>query len=519
MNNIPNRGHLRALVAIMAIGLLIRILTFHGTVGADDLSIADHAIGIVEHGLTIPQSHYSLRTGITIPLAGIFAVFGVGELQLAILPFTFSLLGIYLAYQIGRHIAGHEVGLLSSLLLAIYPLDVLYSTRLFPDLPLGVTLALSFYLALKARESKCSKAYLIASGVVWGYAYLIKVEAVFMGLVFVAMALYDRAFWRQILFIILIFGAVVLAENIVYFINTGDILYRLQVIKKISMKASKEYSMSQLWIFPKAWFITFYEFGLYYYFLFIASAWAVVKRQKVLYLPLIWVSVYLIWLEFGTGNPFAPIYSPKSHLLRYCVMINVPVVIIIGYFIWKIGILHKRFIQIIVVVLLLLPAIFFIQFNTLSSERETATKLGSRYALEHNLFPLYMDKTSYDIASFLLYGTKEQKKIFSFQHHNFKTGKTRMISLDNKKGYLLVNKAFMKFKTRRYYMKQLDVEYLKSNYEVLFAVNNPMHKTAYLEAKLLSFFSSLIPIDFIREKIGHTASEILEGEDILIFQL
>lgn len=101
----------------------IRILLYAGVSPSDDLSMANIAASIVEDGFRLPTSHYALRVGLTVPLAAVFAMFGVGESQLAALPLFFSLLGIGLAFAIGRQLAGPHAGLLAAVILAVFPLD------------------------------------------------------------------------------------------------------------------------------------------------------------------------------------------------------------------------------------------------------------------------------------------------------------------------------------------------------------------------------------------------------------
>jgi hypothetical protein len=91
-----------SLLAILAVALFLRIVFAAGMAGDDDLSIAGRAIAILDHGLHVPLGHYSARLGLTLPLAGIFYVFGVGIAQLMALPMMASLLGIFLSYRIGR---------------------------------------------------------------------------------------------------------------------------------------------------------------------------------------------------------------------------------------------------------------------------------------------------------------------------------------------------------------------------------------------------------------------------------
>ncbi|MCH9050009.1 MAG: hypothetical protein IIA72_02845 [Proteobacteria bacterium] len=116
-------------------------------------------------------------------------------------------------------------------------------------------------------------------------------------------------------------------------------------------------------------------------------------------------------------------------------------------------------------------------------------------------------------------GRSQSDRIFQVQRHDFKTGKTELIDLANKEGYLLINRDFMKYGTRRYYMKEINLESLGDKLEIVHVVDNPAPSLAYYQMRLLVFLASLIPNRFLREKITGTGNEILEDKDVAIFSL
>ena len=75
---------------IAAFALTVRLIYFGGAVGSDDLSLAFRALEFLDEGPVIPQIHYDFRNGLIMPLAGIYALFGVGEWQLVILPLVLT---------------------------------------------------------------------------------------------------------------------------------------------------------------------------------------------------------------------------------------------------------------------------------------------------------------------------------------------------------------------------------------------------------------------------------------------
>ncbi len=95
-----------------------------------------------------------------------------------------SLLGIYLTYQLGTLLFEPAVGLLGAAVLALYPKDVEFAGLCFPDLIQCVALAASFLLALRAANSGQGDVLAAMGGICWAYAYYVKIDAFFMGAVY-----------------------------------------------------------------------------------------------------------------------------------------------------------------------------------------------------------------------------------------------------------------------------------------------------------------------------------------------
>lgn len=514
---LPTKGHWTAyswLLLILAVAAALRLWVFVGVVGSDDIVIANLAQRLLESGPWVPDNHYQARIGLIYPLAVIYAFFGVGEWQTVALPFFASVVSVFLAFLIARRLCGDTVGLLAALIIAVFPLDVAGATQLMPDLPLGAAVAAAFYFALRATDGEGSRGWAIAAGLTWGYGYLIKVEAAFIGLPLAILFLMHLKQWRVLSLIFVSAALVFFTETFVYWVAGGDTVQRLHsVSNQGNLRVTEEYGAGQLWVFPKSWFITFYQFGLHYYLLLAAILWAVFGRVRALYVVVIWAVVYLLWLQFG-GNPFSAHYHVKSHLDRYCSMLSVPMAILIGAFLAQLLDWRKR-VGVVVLAATLLAAVFFISFNTLSFERQQATKLAIDYARKENLFPLYMDRTSYLLAGIYMHGDERLAKVRNAQGYDFDAGKTIIEDFDKLDGYVLLNRGFMEYAWNRYRMDKVDVSTVDASKEV-FSVDNPGSALAYAQAKFLYGISRLIPVAFLREKIGGTAEDLLRPDDVVI---
>jgi 4-amino-4-deoxy-L-arabinose transferase-like glycosyltransferase len=423
------------LAVILVAATLLRLWAFVGIVGSDDVAISALASRLLESGPWVPETHYQARIGLSYPLAVIYAVFGVGEWQTVVIPFCAGVLSVILTFLIAERLCGGKAALLAALVIAVFPLDVAAATQLMPDLPLGVVLAASFYFALLALESDRGVVWAAVAGLTWGYAYLIKIEAAFLAVPMFVLLLANLPKWRVVLWVFAGAAAVVATESIVYWIGGGEIVQRLAAVSNQgNLKATREFSASQLWVFPKSWFVTFYAFGLHYYLLFAALIWVLIGRVKALYVVAAWAAVYLLWLQFG-GNPFSGSYHVKSHLDRYCSMLSVPMAVLIGAFLQRVLELRPRM-GALVLGGTLAAGLFFISFNTLSFERQDATKIAIDYARKENLFPLYMDRTSYAIAGIYMNQDPRFVEVRTAQDYDFQAQKMQLVDLKQADGYV-----------------------------------------------------------------------------------
>lgn len=503
------------LFGILAFAVALRAFAFVGLGGADDSAIADLSLRLLESGPWLPMGHYASRVGLIYPLAGIYAIAGVGEWQTVVMPFLYSLLSIVLAYLIGARLAGNRAGLLAALFLAVFPLDVAAASQLMPDLPQGATMALAFYLALRVGDSDHPVPWAILAGLAWGFSYLIKVEAPLLGLPMLVLLYINRRQWKAMLLLFVVFAGVIAAESLVYWLAGGKVIHRLYAVRQQGGgQFVAEYAATQLWVFPKAWFITVYEFGLHYYFLFAAMLWVLIKRRSRLYVIVIWVVLLLLWLQFG-GNPFSEHYAVKSHLNRYCEIVAVPMAVLIGAFVAWLSFEKARVIYLSATVMLVGVGLFFVNFNTLSAERQHATKRAIDHARVHDLFPLYMDRTSHALAMIYMYADPRVAQTKSLQEHDFRSQETEIVDVEAKDAYLLLNRGFMQYGWRRYRVDPVDAGKLKDR-AIVFQVDNPGNELAYQQARLLGRFADLLPVPFLREKIGNTANELLEPADAIL---
>jgi 4-amino-4-deoxy-L-arabinose transferase-like glycosyltransferase len=161
-----------ALGVVLLIAVGIRALCFSGVVGSADLAYLEEARNIAD-GAPLAEAHPFLnKPGFLYVEAFTTKVFGVNETAQLAYPFLMSLSGVALAFVVSRRLWGTWAGVVAGVALALVPLDVLYASRVYPDGPAAVFIAVSVSAAVLAGRAKFSVIGTIISGVAAGIAYL-----------------------------------------------------------------------------------------------------------------------------------------------------------------------------------------------------------------------------------------------------------------------------------------------------------------------------------------------------------
>ena len=113
--------------------------------------------------------------------------FGSEVFALALFPFFCSLANIILIYKISAELFNPKVAIISALLLTFLPLEIYYTTSVYPTVPLETTCGLTIYMLLKANNTG-KRVYYILAGIFLGIAYLTHITGLFV-LLFVSLFL------------------------------------------------------------------------------------------------------------------------------------------------------------------------------------------------------------------------------------------------------------------------------------------------------------------------------------------
>jgi hypothetical protein len=235
---------------ILASALALRLLLFTGVQGNDDIihyaSAARLARGEAPLRGDLQQSRYAL----VVPIALLFKVFGprIGCLVVPTLASSAAL--IVLAYALGSRWYGEKVGRISAAALAIFPLEVFYSTTSNTDTPLAAWLGAGVYALTAAADSSepwRRRLGAVLAGLSFGAAHLTKESAALL-IVPLAPLLAAPRLRRGFGISLAVLAGVIAAEALAYLLWTGDPFHRLAMAG--ANRSGETGFVHRLWILP-----------------------------------------------------------------------------------------------------------------------------------------------------------------------------------------------------------------------------------------------------------------------------
>jgi hypothetical protein len=321
--------------AVVLLAVALRLGFFIGLVSGDpqdDGIYYLNAFALYDHGptelqrfrtvppgfLANPIDQFHVRPMVTYPLAASFALFGPGEVSAVLWPFLCSIGTVVVVYRLGTLLHDSTVGILTALLCAFYPLEVINGTRILSDVPVGFFSSLALLLFLEGTCRRDASWYL-ASGASAAGAYLANAR----GLIFLAallltaivLSLARKIGWKALLLVVGGFAIVFSGEALAYAFVTGDPLLSYHIQGGASrFKYLHEPVASARWGWIEVKYTNGAPFELlrsvllidarpvqhfgFFFYLFLGSAVvSLLRRQNLLLVSI--ATGLLLYLEFG----------------------------------------------------------------------------------------------------------------------------------------------------------------------------------------------------------------------------
>ncbi|HEC93521.1 MAG TPA: phospholipid carrier-dependent glycosyltransferase, partial [Candidatus Atribacteria bacterium] len=347
---IKNKQSSFLLALIILFALVIRLYFFVGLTWCDNYT--HHAHRLLTNGLNLGTSLSNLRIMGIYPLALFFLLFGVNNLSAGLYSLITSLGSIILIFYLGKFFFNEKIGLLSAFFLSIFPLNIIYGTSPFNDVPIGFFSALSIFLILKADKNEIknpkkkykNRILFLLSGILIGINYLHKVSGVITFVFALPYILYKTIKKREVKLdyslIFLGFLTIILLEGALYANLHGNFFTRYDTVSKFYRE---DHDINRdLKFYPTIMFNLNYgnfsfnyknyfnEFGIFYYFIAISLIYILTKKDKNALIVLSWFILILLYLEFGTMS--LTNYNIIHKVNRHLTLITIPGILCLSYF-------------------------------------------------------------------------------------------------------------------------------------------------------------------------------------------
>lgn len=295
-----------------------------------------------------------------------YKILGVSDFSTVFFSLLCSIATVVLAFHTGRLLLGPSAGLAAALLCAIYPLDVLYSTRLMPDGPMAFFFWLSLYLFLRA--DRCGNAthrlmnykslLYLAAGLSIGVCYTIRLTMVFIAVLIAMQMLYERRVDRRQFMVLAGFCLILIAEGSYFMWHGDDFFLNFKINSRMyegKFLTERPDALALIPGFLNCWFveaIPFYyaqeilhslrslkenPFGFFWAATIAAVLIVLIRREKRLYLMAAWlVALYLLHeffpvrLTFNTDGALINYYLLVQRV-RYLTVMVLPSAVLTAY--------------------------------------------------------------------------------------------------------------------------------------------------------------------------------------------
>lgn len=434
------------LILIILFAIALRLFFFTGADSSDELEYYKFANQVNSGIFQLGDDHFKFRVGTFYPTALFFRFFGVNEFSGNLLTLITSVAGVVLIFYLGKHFFNEKTGLVAAFLLSFYPLDVVYATRLLPDIPSAFFMGLGVLLFLYGEKYQDKQnIYFIFSGISLGIAYLVKEVSLLMGLFFAAYFIYKKKFRLNYLLIGIGVGTAILSLMAYSYYQVGDAFFQYKSTESEQagfMKAlypnyfTASGLESRLFLHYPYYMLTDVHFGLFFFFVGASLIYFLYKRKKEAYVPVIWMLSLFLYLNFGTAS--LKEYVPFPVIVRHLAIITFPALVLVAHFLTQIKI--KKF-RALLIGLLLFSSIFFIYSSHLRHDIDNL-KSAQKYLSSIPEKEIYTDERT-SMALDYLFGFKMEIKPFNqYDYYNYESPNKNLMLANLtkvKNSYIIIN--------------------------------------------------------------------------------
>ncbi len=349
------RAGLINIATIVLLATALRLALFSGFVMGDDPAYADYALIILKGGYPplCELCVFSFRPILLFSIAGCFKLFGWNQFAFVLPILISSIASVYIVYLLGKVLFDEASGLVAALLVSIFPLNLVHATTMANDVMLSFLLGTSvlFFAKGLTGEVPGHRLNFSLAGAFLALAIGVKINSqTVLAMYLLVLALGGIKNQRMRKGIIPLLGAWILVHALfcsVYYAKTGNPFAHIQaelIFNKTYMVSSPaadwpSYVKDRLLFYPRHMFgiaqeghqgYKFLAYGYFYWVLPIAIGYLLVRRDRKVAFPLLWLSYLFLVMEFAPLR-ITPHYEPIHRLPRFLEIITLPTMLLLGY--------------------------------------------------------------------------------------------------------------------------------------------------------------------------------------------
>lgn len=326
-----------ALLIILLLALALSLQFFVGMARYDDYEYAQAAYNLANGVYRVSgfNLHHQARLTIVVPVAVSFRLFGVNEQSAEVWPLLCALGSIVLIFYLGKLLFDQITALIAALLLSFFPLGVVYSTQLLPDIIQPFFLALSVLCFLKGHDTCDTRASSIWFSLSWlsvGMAFFTRESGVVILLFHIAFILYNRTVSKEYLVAGAVVAAFSLVIGLIYLRSQGNPLAGLQYISGLIRFGTVEHLYNAARHFANRWpdyiqmLATQPQFVYFTAGTAVGLVYLVWRRGRHIYVPALWLLTLFLYLEVLSSLHY------MRRLDRYLTILTIPALLIVARF-------------------------------------------------------------------------------------------------------------------------------------------------------------------------------------------
>jgi len=218
-----------ALWLILLLALVVRIITYNGIFGSDDLVYLERASQLARNEWLSANYNGALRYGFNLPTAVFIAIFGTSPFVANLWPLLCSLVEIGAVFIFTNAVMNFRAGVFASLLLATTPLHMAVATRIHADPVVSMFITVSFVLLYFGAQQR-QRTFLFLAGCTIGGIFWTKELAAVTWFAFLPMLWLFRGQWRNCLYVIAGTVFMMLLHGLLMYVIASDPLHLVKVV-------------------------------------------------------------------------------------------------------------------------------------------------------------------------------------------------------------------------------------------------------------------------------------------------